>query len=94
VLVASKIAPAVKTRHADADTSGTLLPSMRPKHAFRRIGRLLAPVAQLPRERGASAVEYAILVAMIAAVIVVVMAALGVSVLDLFTHFSDTLHTV
>ena len=69
-------------------------PSKRPKRASRRIRRLLAPLAPLSLERGATAVEYAILVAMIAAVIVVVMAALGVSVLDLFTHFSDTLHSV
>ena len=39
-------------------------------------------------EAGASAVEYAILVAMIAAVIVVVVSALGVDVHDLF----DSLH--
>jgi Flp pilus assembly pilin Flp len=63
-------------------------PSTRPNRPSRRIRRLLAPVAQLSRERGASAVEYAVLVAMIAAVIVVVMAALGESVHDLF----DTLH--
>jgi pilus assembly protein Flp/PilA len=86
--------PAVKTRHEEADTSGTMPPSTRLKRASRRIRRLLAPLARLSLERGASAVEYAILVAMIAAVIVVVMAALGMSVLDLFTHFSDTLHSL
>jgi len=42
----------------------------------------------LRAQSGASAVEYAILVAMIAAVIVVVVTALGVDVHDLF----DSLH--
>ena len=43
---------------------------------------------RLRAQSGASAVEYAILVAMIAAVIVVVVAALGVDVHNLF----DSLH--
>jgi Flp pilus assembly pilin Flp len=53
--------------------------SRRARWALRRV---------LRGQAGASAVEYAILVAMIAAVIVVVVAALGVDVHDLF----DSLH--
>jgi len=53
--------------------------SRRARWALRRV---------LRSQAGASAVEYAILVAMIAAVIVVVVAALGVDVHDLF----DSLH--
>jgi Flp pilus assembly pilin Flp len=64
---------------------------MTPAKPFRARGVRRARRALLRRLRaeiGASAVEYAILVAMIAAVIVVVVAALGVDVHDLF----DSLH--
>jgi Flp pilus assembly pilin Flp len=54
----------------------------RSRHARWILRRLLRA------QSGASAVEYAILVAMIAAVIVVIVAALGVDVRDLF----DSLH--
>jgi pilus assembly protein Flp/PilA len=53
--------------------------SRRARWALRRV---------IQGQAGASAVEYAILVAMIAAVIVVVVAALGVDVHDLF----DSIH--
>ncbi|MDP9296550.1 MAG: Flp family type IVb pilin [Actinomycetota bacterium] len=63
-------------------------PSTRRKRAVRRIRALLAVAAGLSEERAATAVEYAILLASIAAICVVAMAALGVSVHDLF----DALH--
>lgn len=93
-LTGTESPPAVKPRHAGADTSGTMTPSSRPKRVARWIHTLLNPAARLSQERGASAVEYAILLAGIAAVCVAVMAALGVSVQDLFSRFVDTLHSL
>jgi Flp pilus assembly pilin Flp len=65
-----------------------MFPSTRPKRASRWSRALLGPVARLSEEGGATAVEYAVLLAGIAAICVVAMAALGVSVHDLF----DALH--
>ena len=45
----------------------------------------------LNRDRGATAVEYGLLVALIAAVIIVIVAALGQQILHAFTKVSDNL---
>lgn len=52
-----------------------------------------SPTPRAPDERGASAVEYALLVAGIAAVLVLVIVLLGDNVRDLFTDTCDAFDT-
>lgn len=60
-------------------------------HAIAFVRSFIDPQVADAKERGATAVEYGLLVALIAAIIVGVVAALGTKILNAFTIVRDAL---